>query len=308
MKSKAQLKTEYDQNEKVFKTLKGSKYTASEYNRQSTGKHSVRMMKQSLTNLILFSDRRKDLLLLLKEKPRHVNTIKELLKVDASSIQPHIKKMKDSGLITEKNKIYSLSELGEVIVENIQPLLSTVEVFGENTEYWLSHDLSSIPEFLLERIDELGHCELLEPDTEHLVETPKLLLNSMLGSKEVLTFTAYFHPQAPLIYAELAEKETEITLCMTRNVTERLFSSHRREAEKLSRARNSRLFILRKPASIPSLIVTDRLVVLKLFENDGKLRDQLVLSFGERALCWGKELFKYCMEAAEPLNENEFLQ
>lgn len=69
-------------------------------------------MKQCLLNLILFSGRRKDLLLLLKEKPRDIDSIKELLKVDASSVQPHIKKMKDSGLIIERNKIYSLSEIG----------------------------------------------------------------------------------------------------------------------------------------------------------------------------------------------------
>jgi predicted transcriptional regulator len=265
-------------------------------------------MKQYLLNMIIFSGRRTDLLLLLKEKPRDVDTIKKLLKVEANSIHPHIKKLKDSGVVTEKNKVYKLSDIGEMIVKNMQPLLSLSKVFGENTEYWTSHDLSSIPEFLLERIDELGHCELFEPDTGHLVDTPETLLNSMLSSKEVLTFTAYFHPQAPLIYAELADKGTEITLCMTENVTERLFSNHRGEAEKLSKARNSSLFILRKSTTIPSLIVTDRLLAFKLFENDGKLRDQLVLSFEERALCWGKELFKYCMGAAEPLNEKEFLQ
>jgi len=264
-------------------------------------------MKQCLLNLILFSGRRKDLLLLLKEKPRDIDTIKELLKVDASSIQPHIKKVKDFGLVTEKNKIYRLSEIGEVIVENMQPLLSTAEFFGENADYWLNHDLSSIPEFLLERIYELGHCELLEPDTEHLVETPKVLLDSMSSSRELLTFTAYSHPQAPLIYTELSEKGLEITLCITENVAKRLFSNYREEARKLSGARNSRLFILRKKAIIPSLIVTDNLIALKLFETGGKLRDQLVLSFGENAVFWGKELFEYCTEAAEPLDEKEFL-
>lgn len=265
-------------------------------------------MKPCLLNLILFSDRRKDLLLLLKEKPRDIDSIKELLKADASSIQPKLKKMKDSGLITERNKIYSLSEIGEAIIENMQSLLNMTEFFEENAEYWISHDLSSIPEFLLKRIDELGHCELLEPDTEHMFETPKILRDCILSSKEILTFTAYFHPQAPLMYTELAEKGAEITLCMTESVAERLYFNYREEAEKLSGARNSRLFILPKPATIPSLIVTDRLVVLKLFENNGKLRDQLVLSFGERATCWGKELFRYCMGAAEPLDEKLFLQ
>lgn len=265
-------------------------------------------MKQCLLNLVLFSGRRKDLLLLLKEKPRDIDTIKELLKVDASSLQPHIKKMKESCLIIEKNKTYRLSEMGEAIVENMQPLLSMAEIFGENPEYWLSHDLSPIPGFLLERIDELEHCELLEPDIERLVETPKILLENIMSSKEVLTFTGYSHPQAPLIYSGLAEKGVEITLCMTENVAERLFSNYREEAEKLCGARNSRLFIMRKPAMIPSLIVTDRLFALKLFETDRKLRDQIILCFGEKALSWGKELFSYCMEAAEPLNEKEFLK
>lgn len=258
--------------------------------------------------MILFSGRRIDILLLLKEKPRDIDEIKKLLKVEANSIQPHIKKLKNSGMVTENNKIYRLSDIGEMILENMQSLLSISKVFGENTEYWTSHDLSLIPDFLLKRIDELGCCELIEPDPRHLGETPKVLLSSMLSSKEVLTFTAYFHPQAPLIYAELAEKETKITLCMTENVAERLFSGYKSEAEKLSKARNSSLFILRKPVIIPALIVTDNLFTFKLSEIDGKLRDQLALFYGERAICWGKELFKYCMSAAEPLNGKEFLQ
>ncbi|MHB8101333.1 MAG: helix-turn-helix transcriptional regulator [Methanosarcina sp.] len=265
------------------------------------------MMKQSHINLIFSSDKRRDLLFLLKKEPRDVDTIKELLKVDAGSIQPHIKKMKDYDLITEENKIYRLSKKGEVIVENMQLLLNVVEVFEENAEYWKTHDLSSIPDFLLERIEELGHFELLEPGAEHLAETPKVLLENMLTSREIMTFVSYFHPESPSIYANLAEKGAEVKLCMTENVARRLFSSYKDEAKKLCRGRNSKLFILRKNVSIPSVIVTDRFLAFKLFETDGKLRDQLVLCFGEEALCWGKELFHYCMETAEPLNEKEFL-
>lgn len=265
-------------------------------------------MKHCLLNLILFSGRRKEILLLLKEKPRDIDEIKKLLNVNANSIQLHMKKIKESGLITQKNKIYSLSEIGEIIIENMQPMLSMAELLGENTEYWMSHDLSSIPEFLLERIGELEHCKLLEPDAEHLFETPKVLRDSILNSREILTFVTYFHPQAPSIYAELAENGSEIVLCMTESVAQRLFLNNRTEAEKLFRTGNCRLFISREPATIPSLIITDKLVAFKLFEDNGKLRDQLVLSFGERALCWGKELFRHYLEAAEPLNEKTFLQ
>jgi predicted transcriptional regulator len=72
----------------------------------------------------------------LKKEPGDIDTIKKLFKVDASSIQPHVKKMKDYDLITEESKIYRLSKKGEIIVENVELLLNTVEVFEQNIEYW----------------------------------------------------------------------------------------------------------------------------------------------------------------------------
>lgn len=265
-------------------------------------------MKQSLINLIFFSDRRKELLLLLREKPRDIDTIKELLNVDASSIQPNIKKMKDAHLLIEENKVYSLSEIGKIIVENLKPFLSTIEVLEVNDDYWKTRDLASIPDFLLERIDELGHCELLEPDAEHMLETPEAFMDNILSSKEVLTFVSYSHPEAPSLYADLAENGTKITLCTTENVIMHLVSSFPEETERLYRNKNSKIFICKEPAPIPSIVVTDRFLSLKLFENDGKLRDQLLISTEERALDWGRELFWHCVRVADPVEAKIFLQ
>jgi predicted transcriptional regulator len=73
-------------------------------------------------------------------------------------------------------------------------------------------DLTSIPDFLLERIDELGHFELLEPDAEYLAETPKILLENMLASKEIMTFgyskpsefsALHFRSQAPRAHTQI---------------------------------------------------------------------------------------------------------
>lgn len=265
-------------------------------------------MNESIITLILLSDRRKDLLFLLKAGPRDIDTIKEILSVDSGSIQPHIKKMKSAGLIYEKNKVYNLSEIGGIIAENLQPLLNTVGFFEKNFEYWRTHNLNSIPNFLLERIYELGNSEILEPDSGHLAETPKELMESMTCSKKIVTFSSYFHPEAPSIYLELARKGIEINLCITQNVAERLFLSSREETQELIRAKKSKVFILRKPAVIPSVIMTDSYLVFKLFETDGIFRDQLVLCSGESALRWGNELFQYCTDTAEPLSEEDFLK
>ncbi|AKB28567.1 Transcriptional regulator, ArsR family [Methanosarcina siciliae T4/M] len=260
-------------------------------------------MKQSLVNLIFYSDRRKDLLLLLKEEPRDIDTIKNLLNVDARSIQPHIKKMKDARLIIEEKKVYMLSEIGEVIVENMEPFLNSIEVFEANGEYWKTRDLTQIPDYLLERIDELEHCELLEPDAEHMLETPKVFMDNIRSSKEIFTLVSYFHPEAPSLYASLAENGTKLTLCMTKNVIERLVTGFPEEAKRLFKSENSKIFICQKPSPIPIIVVTDKFLSLKMFENDGKLRDQLLISTEEKALRWGKELFWHCMRVAEPTEE-----
>lgn len=265
-------------------------------------------MKQSLINLIFFSDRRKELLFLLREGPRDIDAIKELLNVDAGTIQPHIKKMKDAHLLVEEKKVYSLSEIGKVIVENLAPFLNTIEVFEVNEDYWKTHDLTSVPDFLLDRIDELGHCELLEPDVEHMLETPKAFIENIASSNEILTFVSYFHPEAPSLYADLAEKGTKITLCMAENVILRLFSSFPEEAERLSISENSKIFVCQKPAPIPSIVVTDRFLSLKLFENGGKLRDQILISTEKKALDWGRDLFWHCMEVVEPVEGKTFFQ
>ena len=135
-----------------------------------------------------------------------------MLNVDSSTVQPHLKKMKATGLIFEENKIYSLSMIGDVILENLQPLMGIAEIFEKNPEYWSNHNLNPIPYVLLKRINEIGNFELLEPDIQHLAETPKKLLDNLFSSKQILTYVAYFHPQAPSIYAELADRGTEITL------------------------------------------------------------------------------------------------
>lgn len=264
-------------------------------------------MAQSLIDLALLSEKRKALLLLLKEGAKNIDEIKESLSVNAASIQPHIKRMKNANLIIEKNRSYRLSDIGKIIVENMQHLLDTLGVLEEHIDYWVNHDLSPVPDFLLDRINELGSYEILEPDAEHMFETPDVFLENIKSSKKICTFVSFFHPESPELFAGLVEEGAELTLCMTEIVAERLFRDFPEEAGKLAGLENSKLLVYRKPAKLPSIVVTDLFMVLKLMENDGKLRDQMVLCFEEGALRWGKELFTHYMEMSEPLDEKEFM-
>lgn len=48
-------------------------------------------MKLQLVNLLLFSEKRKNLLLLLAEEPRNIDEIPDLLQISRISLLPHIK-------------------------------------------------------------------------------------------------------------------------------------------------------------------------------------------------------------------------
>ena len=56
-------------------------------------------MNPGLLDLILFSEKRKDFLLLLKEGPKGIEETLEKLQVPRTAILPQIKKLKDIGLI-----------------------------------------------------------------------------------------------------------------------------------------------------------------------------------------------------------------
>lgn len=103
-------------------------------------------MNSSLLDLILFSEKRKDFLLLLKEGPKSIEEILEKLQVSRTALLPQIKKLKEENLVIHENDIYRLSLIGKIIVEKMQPLLYTLAIFEKNEDFWAERKLTPIPQ------------------------------------------------------------------------------------------------------------------------------------------------------------------
>lgn len=258
-------------------------------------------MPPSLIELLFRSQLRQKLLFLLKRKPRTGAEIQNLFHENLVSVQLQLKVLMESELIFKVNGVYKLSRIGEVLVWKQQGLLELVRVFESNSKYWAKRDLSAIPLFLRKRIGEIGPCELFEPESAHMFETPRYFVEKLAASKEVLTFVSYFHPEAPSLYAGLVKRGAELKLCMSKEVAVRLFENYPKETQIMREAPNSELLLCSKPVSLPSLVVTDCFMALKLYEVDGRPKDQLLFSSEKRALLWSRELFIYYMEASSPL-------
>lgn len=85
--------------------------------------YEVKVMRSNLITILLSSEKRTDLLLLLKEKPRTIEEINNELNTNSVAILPQLKKLKEKGLVIQEEKIYELSLLGKIIVIKVESLV-----------------------------------------------------------------------------------------------------------------------------------------------------------------------------------------
>jgi predicted transcriptional regulator len=260
-------------------------------------------MESSLIDLVFRSDKRKNLLILLDSGSKNIEEIRDELDVTATSILPQIKKLIDSDLIVQEDRMYKLTVLGEFIIKKVKPLISALEVVEKNNCYWTGHDLNSIPRHLLERISEFGDCILVEPDLNHMYEPSQKIIDNMLNAKLVSTFASYFNPAYLPLYVELGRKDAELSLNFTQSVWDHLSNEHSNMIKELMGMDNVSLYISKEGIKISEITVTDKIMLLGLFDKNGKFDQQFIMSFEPAALRWGQELFDYFKKLSKQVNK-----
>jgi predicted transcriptional regulator len=269
----------------------------------------------SLLDAIFLSEKRKNLLLLLKEEgPKSSEEIKNAFDFPWKSMIPQIKKLVDLGLVIQTDGIYSLSEMGVVIATNMQFLLNTLKIYEENRDFWSEHDLSSIPFHLLTRIGELGQCKVLKPDISHIFKVQEDIVKCMLASSRIMVFVSAIHPAYHLACLEFIEKKIDVTIILTESVFESVqaecfpksdtvfsdssvlkldLSEYKNEVQLFLNCENSDFFVSDGEKKPMMLIVTDKIFALSLLDKHSRVDRYYIVSFEPGALKWGEELFAY---------------
>lgn len=255
----------------------------------------------NLIDMGVLSEKRRDILLLIQKKQGSFEEIAALIDISPISLKIQIKKLLDSGLLEEEREEYKLSDMAVPIVENLRELIDLLAFFERNIDYWKKHDLNPIPDFLLRRLEELDQFELIEPDEAHIFEIPQRVMKNLRISEEIFAFFSCMHPEIPSLYSEFARKGMKLTLCVTEPVAERLLKNCPVEMKTLLGAENTKIFVCSRDVNLPAFVVTERFMAIELSQNNGRLDGQLITCTGDRALYWGRELYKYYEEASEPL-------
>ncbi|WP_406657636.1 winged helix-turn-helix domain-containing protein [Methanolobus sp. ZRKC2] len=259
-------------------------------------------MKAELISTVFLSEKRKNTLLMLMEGPATIDEIKESLTGTTSAIMAQVKILLEQRLIENEEDEYRLTSVGKIVMKKIKPLTETLNVVEDNKDYWDSRNLNAVPEFLLDRLGDLGSVLVHEPDLNHLFEPPKELLTSLKTTKNASTFYSYFCPTCPCNYAELAKREVQYDLILTKPVYERLLDEYTEQHDAMMEARNSNIYICNDDTvKLGALSITDDLMLIAFFNKQGIFDHKKVISFEESARKWGKDLFLYYKENSEKI-------
>lgn len=282
--------------------------------------------KSSLLDTIFLSEKRKSLLLLLKEEgPKSSEDIKDVLDFPWKSITPQIKKLSDWGLVLEDHGIYSLSDMGAVIAWNADFFLNTLSVYEENLDFWSDHDISPIPFHILRKIGEMGHVRIIEQDFSNVFRIPEEIMTNLMSSKRIMSFISIFHPFSLLLLFEYLQKDIEATTIVTRKILETFQTEYRsdipllktsnpiinealieykKEIKNVFSSRASNFLVYEGDLKPISMIVTDKIFFLSLLDKKGRLTTRFLIAFEPQALKWGEELFMYYKERSEPVSSS----
>ncbi len=247
------------------------------------------------------SEKRKNLMLFLRDGPREMDEILEVLGVTRHALLPQIKILSEKRLVVKEKGVCRLSEIGEIIVEDMVPLVGTLKLLEGNFDYWTKHELSSIPPHLLNRIRELVHCEIMEPDLNDMFELNTDLIEKALESKFIMGATAFLHPAYPSFLLDLVKNDVDVSIIMTESALKKLKVDYEAEFKMFLNNGNAKLFVYPDDMKLASLFLTEKYLMMCLFDQNGNYDRKDLVFCNELALHWGKELFDHYLSRSHPI-------
>lgn len=251
-----------------------------------------------LLNTIVSSEKRKNLLLLLKNEPQTWEQIKTKLNVTATGMLPQIKILEEEHLLEREDKTYALTPVGRVLVDHMEPFTQTVEVFNKHKKFWQDHAIGELPQEILADIRDLGNYRIIENSDEEIFDI-NLFLNNISGARSVKGISHTIHPKYPSFFLDLAQKGTNTSLILTPGVFKIMKEKYRDQVEAGLKIKTSSLFVSNKDIKF-SFIVTESYFSISLFYSNGIFDSKNdVISRDPSALAWGERLFQYYQAQSE---------
>ena len=101
------------------------------------------MKKKQLIDVIFASEKRKNVLLMLKDGPQEMAVILEELDTNRPALLPQIRILEEHSLVYQSGDSYGLTTIGKIVVDEMKPFLDTIESLNKHSDYLSTHTIQN---------------------------------------------------------------------------------------------------------------------------------------------------------------------
>lgn len=260
-------------------------------------------MSSQLLDILVRSEKRKNILLMLQEGPRETTSLLDSLKTTRQSLLPQIKILEDSHLVSHYEDIYELTRVGKLLVDEMTPLLDTLDVIDIDIDFWGRHNLDFCPSHLLNRFDEMKGCCIVKPSLVNMYEINKDFIELSKTSRSLYLIFTFTHPEFPPLISEFIESGKDAWIIITRGLYQKLKEEHPERVQRFIDSGKVRYYVYPKAIELSSFTLNDSCMILRLLTDDGFYDYKQVKCCNPVSLQWGKELFEYYLKDSVLITE-----
>lgn len=255
-----------------------------------------------LLPIVSASDKRRNLIIYLRDGPKEWDDIKRVLNVTSTGMLPQIKILEEEYLVEKKGKQYSLTTMGRIISEYLTPFVQTLDTFDRQKKFWLDHDISVLPKELLRDIRDLGDYQILEvPDADLFNVSP--FMENLRHAKFVRGISHTLIPEFPQYFLHLAQQCSESSLILNPSVFSLVVKNYRPLLEEYLTLENAGMYVNKEDVRF-SFVVSDSYFSISLFYTSGAFDSKNdLISRSPSAIQWGLRLFDYYKKHAKKVEK-----
>lgn len=245
---------------------------------------------------LLTSSMRTLILVVLYNKRKNLNEIRDELHKPSATILHGLKELEEKNLIKKDRKYYSLTSNGYLLATNVIKLIDNWHSIEKNKIFWNNHDLKGIPENFLNKLYLLKDAELISSTTSDLSNAFNKYIELISSSKELTIILPIYSENHFKHLIKLLKNNQLNSLKLLVN-TEILQTMQKSRYLKKSLIENKNVEILETDENIKLFLTysTDFMALTLFFKDNHYDDSQLIIDNHKSAIKWSEELFNfYC--------------
>ncbi len=261
-------------------------------------------MKKPLLEVIFASEKRKKVLLLLRDGAQEMEVLLKSLDTTRQALLPQLKTLERHYLITHYDDSYELTAIGKLVADKMEPLLGTLGIFDEDIEYWGTRDLDFIPPQLHARLRELEPYTLVTAvPTAELCEPSKHALENARRSTFQVSVTTFLFPNFTSILEDFKDHGISMWLVISEELLTKIKEGQNESLKLLLRSEHNKLYLYPERMGFVSFGHNDFSFMMRIYDKTGTYDHKYLSSDNPSALIWAKELFEHYLRESIPVTE-----